>query len=420
FLLKFKSKMNKINILKNNKSIVELYSWGSGWSGQLGLGKNIIEQYIPRKVEFANDETLQSNDKVKTGSYHALLIKGNKFYSWGQNNFGQLGISDLNDRFTPTLNNNIANKDNNIKILDGECGAFHSILSAYDSSKDIYKTYSFGWNQRMQCGQEGNEGIISTPTEIQFLKNQKIKSISCGFDYSVVVTEEDNGMFLFGMNDRGQCILDGDSSSSNPIQKPKLVKEFNNIKIKKVSSGWGHTLVLSEDGQLFSWGSNQHGQCGTGVKNQYSPISKIELPNSQLKVLDISCGSCASAAILSDNRVYIWGSGGDGKLGLGERKDDLLKPTLLDTLNDKVSQISFGSDHCVALPLQNNPTSFYGWGFGQHGCLGFDSTIDKLKVFSTPEVNHFFDSSNNSNNFKSIISIQSSLDTTFALVEKNI
>ncbi|KAM9976528.1 hypothetical protein ACTFIR_010369 [Dictyostelium discoideum] len=426
FKLSFKSlikntNQNQTTSLSNG---IKLLSFGSGWCGQLGLGDKVVEQFTPKQIEFGKDIILTENDKIKTGSYHALLVKDNSIHVWGENKFGQLGIGNFIDHFKPIENKLIfqlqqqQGKEEEIKIENVECGSFHTIISTNNN-----KTFSFGWNSRIQCGHIPNnkDSIVETinqPKEIEILKGKKVNAISCGFDFSIVSTV-DNGVYIFGMNDRGQC--NGILPSSSSLSSGKLIiepienKSLNNIEIKKLSSGWGHTLLLTSDGELLSWGSNQHGQCGTGIKTKVSPITKIKIPNN-LKVLDISCGSCVSAAILSDNNVYIWGSSGDGKLGLGpNQKDDLLIPTLLNTLPNSTTgsrHISFGSDHCVSLPINENENGvFYGWGFGQHGCLGFGDSIDQLKVYSTPEKNEFFQK----NNFK-ILNMKSSIDTTFSLV----
>ncbi|KAN0047513.1 hypothetical protein ACTA71_001895 [Dictyostelium dimigraforme] len=449
---------NPSTTLNNNG--IKLFSFGSGWSGQLGLGNNIFEQLTPKQIEFNGNVTLSENDKIKTGSYHALLVKENSIHVWGQNNFGQLGIGNFIDHFKPIENKLILpilnreqqqqqqqQKQQKHIIENVECGSFHTIISTNEN-----KTYSFGWNSRIQCGHiPSKDGIITEkinqPKEIEILRDKKVNSISCGFDFSIISTVDD-GVYIFGMNDRGQC--NGEELANSPIFKeinnnnnniinPIENKVLNGIKIKKLSSGWGHTLLLTTDGELLSWGSNQHGQCGTGIKTKISPITKIKIPNN-LKVLDISCGSCVSSAILSDNNVYIWGSSGDGKLGLGpNQKDDLLNPTLLKTLinnennnnsnnsnhnnnnnnnnnniynNGGMRNISFGSDHCVSLPINKEESGiFYGWGFGQHGCLGFGDSIDQLKVYSIPEKNDFF-----KNNNLEILKMKSSIDTTFSLV----
>ncbi|KAN0041219.1 hypothetical protein ACTFIV_003755 [Dictyostelium citrinum] len=438
FKLSFKSLIKNTNqhSLLNNSNCIKLFSFGSGWSGQLGLGEQVLEQLIPKQIQFDNDIILNENDKIKTGSYHALLAKDNSIHVWGQNNFGQLGLGNFIDHFKPIENKLILPQSSTqSKIENVECGSFHTIISTSDN-----KTFSFGWNSRLQCGHlpstktnkdssssSSNESIeqINQPKEIEILKGKKVNAISCGFDFSIISTV-DSGVYIFGMNDCGQCngiqSSSGVHTSKNNIIEPMENKSLTNVDIKKLSSGWGHTLLLTTDGELLSWGSNQHGQCGTGIKTKVSPITKIKIPNN-LKVLDISCGSCVSAAILSDNNVYIWGSSGDGKLGLGTtQKDDLLIPTLLNTLidnnnknNNGMKHISFGSDHCVSLPINENENGiFYGWGFGQHGCLGFGDSLDKLKVYSTPERNDFFQK----NNYK-ILNMKSSIDTTFSLVSLN-
>ncbi|KAF2071942.1 hypothetical protein CYY_006736 [Polysphondylium violaceum] len=389
-----------------NKSplICSLYSWGSAPNGQLGLGRNITEQYTPKLVEFDDGCQVFDTDRLDSGSFHAILAKDKKIYSWGHNRFGQLGHRNTDKQvdgcFTPTAIDFFNGKD----IVASACGSYHTVVSVKDGEKG-YSTYSFGWADRGQLGHTGS-GVIQ---EIPFLKDKKVVAISCGFDYTVVVTESD-GIYTFGANDKGQC-----GTTSSAVQQPIRVHALDGVKADEVSCGWGHTLLKTTDGELISWGANFHGQCGQGgpLKHHIAPIGKVLLDR---PVSSPSSGSCASSCIV-DGQVYIWGSSGDGKLGLGETfKDDLAQPTLLTTLptNTKYTSTSFGYDHCIALS-DTNHSIFFGWGFGQHGTLGHGShTQSDLKVFSSPSVNRYFENIN-----QSISTIHCSLDTSFAIVYPN-
>lgn len=43
------------------------------------------------------------------------------------------------------------------------------------------------------------------------------------------------------------------------------VSEVQNVKIESVAAGLWHTICISCDGKVFSFGGNQFGQLGTGT-----------------------------------------------------------------------------------------------------------------------------------------------------------
>src|SRR5437870_491709 len=61
---------------------------------------------------------------IKVGYNHTIcLTKNNNCYVWGHNYFGQLGLNDKNNRYTPTL----LNLPNNEKITFITCGEYNTI-----------------------------------------------------------------------------------------------------------------------------------------------------------------------------------------------------------------------------------------------------------------------------------------------------
>lgn len=89
------------------------------------------------------------------------------------------------------------------------------------------------------------------PTLIEDLKGKRIVSIGCGQYHTVVATNEGN-VFSFGRNDSGQL---GFEASDPIVSKPT---EIRNFKSTFVSSGYYHSVGISE-GKLFAWGRNDSG-----------------------------------------------------------------------------------------------------------------------------------------------------------------
>jgi len=91
-------------------------------------------------------------------------------------------------------------------------------------------------------------------------------------------------------------------------------------RIKKVACGDFHSVALTEDGKIFSWGGGgsffNKGQCGHG--NNEDTITPEIIKDLETKtVVDVSCGGYHTLALTSDNELYSWGSGLYGECGFG-------------------------------------------------------------------------------------------------------
>ena len=181
-------------------------------------------------------------------------------------------------------------------------------------------------------------------TNHHFLINKsKITQLSCGKDHFLVLTNNGNVM-SWGLGSRGQLGL-GDVKSYN---QPTVVESLGGVNIIKVVSGYWHNLVLSETHDVYVWGWNEKGQLGfpcaknvnfcetvlpdTALQEKCNMVlipSLLELecyvkPTSSsmfLSVVDISCGSQHSAAVLDDGRLLTWGFSKYGQCEIDNNTD---------------------------------------------------------------------------------------------------
>lgn len=107
-------------------------------------------------------------------------------------------------------------------------------------------------------------------------------------------------VYVFGSNAISQFGLGEDYESTHI---PQQIPFFDNIKIKKVKCGTIHTLVLTEDNKLFSWGCNDEYALGRAGDEFYP--QEVILPE---KPIDIACGTSISACITEKNNVFVWGT----------------------------------------------------------------------------------------------------------------
>ena len=228
----------------------DLYSFGSNEFGQLGLGNN--EGFnSPQKVE-----TVQDIDFIECGEYHSICkTNSGEFYCWGRNNHGQLGIgnSDNQKLLFQCLNWQ--------DIVDIKCGAFHTL--ALTTNQEVY---SCGENLSGQLGRLANDDSALKLLQVEELSN--IIIIRCGSSHSMCV-DIHNNLFLFGDNTFGQL---GFGDSVNRI-KPEI--HSNLQQIIDVSSGGYHTFVKTISNEVIAFGWNDSEQLGieTKYKYQFNPIT---------------------------------------------------------------------------------------------------------------------------------------------------
>jgi alpha-tubulin suppressor-like RCC1 family protein len=76
----------------------EVFSWGGNYCGQLGLGHN-YHRNIPQRVEFFNGKQIIN---IVSGYDHVIAItEEEEVFSWGRNDYGQLGLCHRNDCNAP-------------------------------------------------------------------------------------------------------------------------------------------------------------------------------------------------------------------------------------------------------------------------------------------------------------------------------
>ena len=111
----------------------------------------------------------------------------------------------------------------------------------------------------------------NTPSKF-WIKRDQIIDLSCGDEHTAVVTSSGR-LFTFGSNEYGQLGL----GHYNNVLRPSCVKCIKPDRVSAVACGKAHTIIATESGRLFAFGSNNEGQLGIGLKNQDSCNQPLEV-----------------------------------------------------------------------------------------------------------------------------------------------
>jgi alpha-tubulin suppressor-like RCC1 family protein len=233
--------------------------------------------------------------QISSGHTHTLFLNRNgEVYSYGSNEYGQLGI--INDAINISNPILIPITKNIIQI---SAGANHSLLL---DNKGLVYSFGLGTYGRLGLGDNENRYI---PTLIDGLSN--ISQISAGNCYSLALTKEGN-IYFFGFPVVGKS-----------EKLPVLICGINNIikisssKGKRQYDKWmsGHSLLLNNEGKVYSFGTNDHGQLGLGHKLNVAVPTLIYHVG---KIIDICAGGEHSLIKNIQGSIYSFGSNECGQL----------------------------------------------------------------------------------------------------------
>jgi alpha-tubulin suppressor-like RCC1 family protein len=150
------------------------------------------------------------------------------------------------------------------------------------------------------------------------------------------------------------------------IYYPKSVLPLKDTIIVSVACGHTHSMAITLTRTLLAWGSNKSHQLGLGDKapNQIfvpTPILGLE------DVQQVSCGSEHTVALTGQGWVYSWGQGEGGLLGHGDINSKTT-PTVIQSLKElQIASVVCGGLHTIVLTKQG---ALYSWGRGEGGQLG--------------------------------------------------
>lgn len=131
------------------------------------------------------------------------------------------------------------------------------------------------------------------------------------------------------------------NNSSNPFTSSQHLKInkltplplINNLHIKDVICGENHVILIDMKGNTFSYGLNNYGQLGLGhFNNVYTP-TLIESLNDKNTPLRICCGSNHTMLLTNDGEIYTWGANNAGQLGIGNKENSNI-PVHIETIHN--------------------------------------------------------------------------------------
>ncbi|XP_053109609.1 E3 ISG15--protein ligase HERC5-like [Hemicordylus capensis] len=217
----------------------------------------------------------------------------------------------------------------------------------------------------------------SKPRLLKELGGRRIIQIACGDHHSMALSKGGE-LFTWGQNGHGQLGVGRNMSS---IQEPQQVRVLEGIPLAKIAAGAAHSMALSLSGTVCSWGKNAYGQLGLGdTIDRDSPTYVTALEHK--KTVFISCGGEHTVVLSKDGLVCTFGAGSCGQLGHNSTRNELFPRLVAELFGARVSQVACGRWHTLAyIPdLQE----VYSFGSGAEGQLGKRGKCDRLIPLPLP------------------------------------
>nr|XP_037270909.1 uncharacterized protein LOC119163078 [Rhipicephalus microplus] len=204
------------------------------------------------------------------------------------------------------------------------------------------KAYTWGRAQFGRLGHRESHKEILGVTCVEVLDNLRVKvtQVACGTHHTLFNT--DAGVFSCGSSRYGQLGL----GNVQRTWVPHLVDTLAGREVAKVATGLYHSLAVTKDGSLFTWGWGVHGQLGHGScadERHPRPVASL----ADHKIIDAYGGCGHSAALTSEGVVFTFGCNLFGQLGLG-RTPKKSNPQRLD-LSEPVRLLCSGFFQVLAL-----------------------------------------------------------------------
>ncbi|KAL1503593.1 hypothetical protein AB1Y20_012070 [Prymnesium parvum] len=345
----------------------DVYTWGDGRSGATGIDLSRQEdKLVLRPTRVLGLGGAQNTVTVlASGVRHLLAVTSDgKIYSWGDGSHGRLGHGDQTSVHLPRQISTLKSK----RVKTAAAGEEHSVIATVEGDVFSWGSGSFG---KLGHGEPSDEG---TPRQVHAFAGRAVETVACGYAHTVVICDN-HEVLAWGSGWKGKLGLGDDQNRLTPTPIPSLKRKH----ITQLACGSFHTIVLTEQGDVFTWGIGERGQLGHGdLENRKTPTPLLGLQGTPIG--SIAAGEAHTiACALDGSATWSWGAGHYGQLGVGGL-DPRLSPSKIDDLDKmRVVSVACGANHSGAVC---DDGKVYMWGNAANSRLGIDSSEE----VETPQV----------------------------------
>lgn len=291
---------NSLAICQDGK----LFTWGWNQRGTLGHPPETKTESNPTQVEaLGNVKIVQA----AIGGWHCLAVDDHgRAYAWGGNEYGQCGEEpERKDESGRPLRRDIMIPQrcaSKLSVHQVAAGGTHSVVLTNEG-------HVWTWGQPWP---PGDIKQISTPVRVQGL--EKVILIAVGAFHNLALSE-DGTLWAWGNNEYGQL----GTGDTQPRSQPIPVQGLSDLTLVDIAAGGWHSTALTNKGEVYGWGRGEHGRLGFGDDKSSKMVpQRVQLLVGE-HIIQVSCGGTHSVALTHDGRMFSFGRGDHGRLGYGKR-----------------------------------------------------------------------------------------------------
>jgi len=330
-------------------------------------------------------------------------VPDSQLWAWGCNLAGTLGVNNITNYSSPIQEISFSTNWRDITAgrssfgikTDGTlwgwgCGTFGAIgngiptnysspvqeasssanwcgVSATNFHALAVKTDStlWAWGYNF-CGRLGDGTAICRSTPVQEITSStNWIAVSAGYDHSLAI-KNDGTLWGWGCNNRFQLGNGTSTNTSSPVQEASSFTDWC-----LASGGCRSSIAITTSGKLYGWGCGAFGILGVNCNN--NPISPTQEISSSTNWNCSSVGAAHTISTKADGTLWAWGNGFYGKLGVNSVADFSSPVQEITSSTDWCSMASHHF-HSIGIKISGE---LYAWGFGGTGQLGNSATIDQ-------------------------------------------
>jgi len=318
------------------------YTFGSNEFGELGHGhtRNVL---VPTPLTLPDSTPLHSNEisQIELGkNFSAIIDTNGDLYTFGNNGsimkdgVGCLGHGYLSEEYLKTPTLVESLVEDGCYASQVSIGNVHMTVLTTEGEVLTCGAGAYG-----RCGNlDPIDQLFLEPVEM-LASESDIVQIEGGEDFTMALTGTDGIVYAWGRNHKGQCGtgagLAVDIYAMEPMPMP-VEGLLEGRRVTKVAAGHSHAAAITEKGELFTWGMGH-----------FQPEHITALGH--IKVIDVACGKDYTIAVGVDGEIYSFGKGKTGVLGLANDKN-VYEPTVVEgLLGERIVKISAGWNHVGCL-----------------------------------------------------------------------
>lgn len=359
-----------------------VYAWGDNRFGQLGVDPATLDhRTTPGKVAGVGGAVAVAA-QFGVGEYqrHALaLMADGRVMSWGVNPYGQLG--------RPQGDGDLSYQPPDYVVAEGG-SEYLSSVEAVDAGHDFTLVLHIHTDQGRRVlgfGDNQNNGDVLTQVDPWYYDPRPllrpdgapltgVRQVDAGNAHALLLLE-DGTVWSTGWNLYGQRGLQG-VSDRYAHSVPGLTGA------SQVSAGRDHSLVLKADGSVWAFGSNAEGQLGQdpSILPQTHEPQQVPFP-SGTRIRAVAAGGTHNLAVDEGGQVWAWGSNDHGQLGQGQAGNPSPTPVRVkgpgcNGFLGNALVVKAGYDYSLAITQEGSGLALYAWGLNDRGQLGKGDTVD--------------------------------------------